>query len=334
MNYMVDPVKTNEDEVAFINLLNSNLFDDGSAESKVKWFYKDSPIPGEMFLLKTENGDPVGTKGYGFRYFSYQGTKLLGAISVDISVSKEHRKLKPALVLNQQSAQMLCTNVDFHYTFPNGNSDSLFKRKQSNFQKLGQFVRYWKVLDARSVLIEKLGSRSGIKFVAPFIGIGWKIVLPFTHRSSRNTLRTDKKELCIPALNSQFFSPQKDAQYLKWRFFDNPFHDYKMLHVKRGDVEGVVFYFIKNNKAHISDLVYDTQNPNHLLWILSEFEKNAIESGCNAVVISCIADENHDRLFKRMLYKPHSLGGNVWISRDLKFSTFGCTIFTGDSDTA
>lgn len=327
MEYTVSRVETEQDTEAFIGILNRYRRNDG--RDKVEWFYKD----GEMFLLKTKTGEVVGTKGYGFREFQYNGKMLTGAISADIVVDEKHRTLKPALVLNRESMNMLRRRVDFHYTVPNKNSDALFKRRGSGFKKAGQFKRYVKILDTKIAFGSKIENTFISNALGSIVNLPWRVFLNIKRDSNVSYLYDTiyPGGYGIDHL-SPYFMGVNTTTYLNWRFDQNPQRHYKIVTLGKGKNSGFVIYYEKENRAHVSCILYPTTELYNLYWILSGFEKYCVKNKNSAIVITCIADENHEDVFKQLWYRQYIPAGNLWVSENLDVDVTKYLVYTGDID--
>lgn len=331
MGYIVTPVETCNDEKLFGDFLNKYLYISGNGIDKVSWFYKNSLMPGEMFLLRKDDGTIVGTKGYGFREFIKNGRKLLGAISADISVHEKHRSLKPAMTLNKKSFEMLKKPVDFHYTVPNRNSDILFRRKNSGFSKVGQFQRYAKILDTKAAFEQKISNKALSSCMGTLCTPIWKSALWYKRGYSPNVREIyDVRNMDNIFINSHYLSGVNSVDYIKWRFFDNPFKKYRILCIENDDDVGMVVFFEKQNRAHISTMVYSGHNPNILKWMLCGVEKFCLDAGLTTIVISGILDEDHENVFRSLWYIKYTPTGNLWVSDELVNDDY--LVFPGDVD--
>lgn len=326
MKYHVEPVNTEQDKETFIKVI--NRYRKSNGRDKVNWFYKN----GEMFLLKTELGEVVGIKGYGFRDFQYNGKTLTGAVSADIVVDENHRTLKPALVLNKESMNMLKRHVDFHFTVPNKKSDVLFKKRGSGFKKVGQFNRYVKILDTKLALKSKIQNNIIVNTLGTILNPFWKVLLYTKRNNNIYVHETNYPNANIKNDISPYFMGVNTPSYLNWRFKQNPQQLYKIVTIKKDNDCGTVIYHEKENRAHVSCILYPTSQLSSLYWILDGFEKHCVKNKNTAIVISCIADEQHKKLFSQLWYQRYTPAGNLWISDHLNIDSDKCLIFTGDID--
>lgn len=337
MDYTVTPVRTIEDEKIFIAFLNKYLyFRNKDGANKFKWFYKDAPIPGETFLLRTEDGVPVGTKGYGFHEFTLNGKIIRGAISVDICTDEKHRGLKPALFLNKKSMEMLETPVDFHYTIPNNNSDALFKRRASGFKKIGQFQRCVKILNTKPALETRLTNKFVLNTAYTisnplWYGVNW--VRSSTYK--RFDVCDELDDSLLETLHQQNVNTSslvgiKNLTYLNWRTSQYPFTNYKVLTFLG---KGSIVYHIKEGRAHISNIIFSmTEYEESLISILLNFEAYCANKRLTSIVIPFIGDSRFVNLLKKLWYMKYQPGYNLWVSSSLDISPTNCLMFTGDID--
>lgn len=337
MEYIVTSVESDKDEREFISLLNDHLYyRERNGDKKVEWFYKKAPIPGEMFLLRTEDGTPVGTKGYGFHDFTASGKTVRGAISVDICTDENHRSLKPALILNKKSAEMLKTPIDFHYTIPNKNSDPLFRRRGSGFKKVGQFKRYVKILNTRPALEHKISNKFIVSVTHMALNpvwnsINWTRYLTHKRLVCESILDSHLTDLLYSAnINAPWFRGANTSEYLSWRVLQNPHNKYHILTLQE---KGAIIYYIKENRAHVVDIIFSfSQCEDDLMCLLVNFERYCKQQGFTTIAVPFIGNEKFTSILKKLWYREYKPGSNFWISSSFNTDLTNCLLFTSDID--
>lgn len=332
MSYTISKVVSVEEEIKFAELLDKHLYDPGGGSKKIEWFYKNSIIPGEMFLL-SKNGVVVGTKGYGYREFMFGGKKYLGAISADITVEKEHRTLKPALMLNKHTMEMLDQDVDFHYAVPMDTADGLYRRR-SGFKKIGRFNRYVKPLNLGVVVEAKLGNKKIFRTLGNSLNSIWLPLISIKRICNERKGMIGEKNVENAITNMwvdpNIFSGINTYEYINWRFSRNPLKNYEILSFSDGDNYGTVSFEKKENRAHISHI--SSSGPEVLVWILIELEKYCLSKKYDAIVIGCIDNELYRNIFSKLWYRRYTPTNNLWVSDNLDIPSSNYLFFTGDLD--
>lgn len=331
-------VKTEEDLSRFASILANNLplYSMEDAKRKASWFYLCNPNGAEMFLMATEDGVPFGTKGYAMRDFRCNGQVLRGVASSDIAINESYRSPKMALLLNKETMAMLPSRVDFHFTSPNKNSTAIFKRRNSGFKNVRDFVRYIKILDTKVVLERKISSKRIVKLLGTPFNIFWQSILLLRRGIRLSYKNIHNIENFFPSLSPvkrRTFSGICDSEYIKWRFLDNPFREYKMVAIKtsRG-CEGVVIFYEKERRAHISYLICDVDKKEEIEVLLRGFEEKCIKEKYTAIVFNCIPNIPCLLALKSMWYMEHQHTAELWVSDHLNVDFSDFMLFVGDMD--
>ncbi len=114
---------------------------------RVRWYYQGNPVgKGSVQLLRAEGDESaiVGCAGVGPRRFLIGGKVKQVALLADFAVSKEHRTLQPAILLQRAMMDHCKKEYSVVYGFPNHRAEGVVKRV--GYATLGQMKRYACVL--------------------------------------------------------------------------------------------------------------------------------------------------------------------------------------------
>lgn len=330
MNYTIQEVTTEEHEAIFVNLLEEGgLYPSGSGILRFNWFYRNASS--KAYILYTEHGVPIGTKGYGLRNFWRNNKKYIGAISVDISVIKEYRQLAPAYFLHRETTQNMLDTVDFVYGIPNRHSTVLYKRSRL-LEPLTHFNRFAKILNVSQVLKDKFVCMHGA------LNKMWNatnILRQVNLRSQTSNVPIEDLKLHNSMWN-QFSSPElqgsRNYDYLMWRYLRNPLTKYSTFSCNNG----IVVYLQNEHRVYIVDIICDLQMIKHTL---AAFEQHCKSKDVGVIILCMIGAEKTISAIKSIWYKqvdPHPtkmlwIGSKNSTLRNL-FQQHNISWFLGDED--
>lgn len=299
MNYNIREVSSSKDRNTFIRLLEeTGLYGTGEGAPRFEWFY--ARTSNKAFLLTTQDGKPIGTKGYGIRPFVVNGEMRDGAISVDVSVIKEYRNLKPAIFLHKETAKIMLNEVDFLYGIPNKNATPIYKRTKI-LQPVYRFDRFAKILNMSDVM----GSKA--KLAQPALNFAWRWsnkIRQFSFKTyvtsnefvNSQTANNIKQQNC----GQSICMGVRDVNYLTWRYLLNPSMEYKVFSLV--DNASLV-YFEKGSRVYIVDLIWPIDSPSVLFTLLSMFEQHCISQQRSAIIVAIVGSQLIAKTLKQLWYK-------------------------------
>ncbi len=131
---------------AVLELWRGNLGQEGHMRAKFGWFYLGCPFgtPLLQLLCRGATDKPIGACSAGRRRMLWQGHEIRAGVLADLAVTREHRSLGPALMLQQGLIEAGRGELDLLYGFPNPKAAPVFKRL--GYRKLGQMQRHARVL--------------------------------------------------------------------------------------------------------------------------------------------------------------------------------------------
>lgn len=230
--------------------------------ARAKWLYSKNPAgPAEILGLREHGGPWVGMVAIIPRQIWIDGTEHAGAYLCDFYVHPKHRSLLPALTLQKAAKQRLEDTKRVNYTIPNEKSLPIFKRLGAD----QTFPRYrW----ARPIRYRRFLERRGVQFasvVAPMLDT---LGLVFDH--SMSWLKPGARAEWIEHFDERFDEfwsalPKsgvcmgaRTAEYLGWRFHEEPGHNNRTLGLierRTGRVSGYLIGEVRSSEFTIRDAV-------------------------------------------------------------------------------
>ena len=267
----------------------SNTFHD-----KYIWMYenKSNPSPFTWFITTAE-GSKVGFAAISSRIMKIGEQILRAGQTIDLSVDKEHRTLRPALLLQREmTARFQQKGIKFLYCFPNKLSEGLQKR--AGFKELGPFERWTKPLRSEYKLRDHIPNklvRKGISFVAD---IALRILSKEFKFKKLRGLKTEIKESFDKRFNLLWDTAslqhpiigERNAAYLDWRFHQFPNLAYKIfcLSNHQNELQGYIIYNLKNGFVSISDFL--AVNTTLLDSLFTEFIKKMRLTDATSITVN------------------------------------------------
>jgi hypothetical protein len=216
------------DRDAVLGVWRGNLGRDDRIEAKYDWFYLGCPWgePQLLVLRHAPSAATVGATAAGPRRMLLEGRALRAGVLVDMAVTTQHRSLGPALTL--QKAMMAAGEARFEllYGFPNQKAAPVFKRV--GYAKLGELVRYARVLrhgDHLARIMPRAAARP----------LGWLldgVTAARQELAARRERETTARwvDAVVPQMDDLWTRSEhgseaiaiRDTTMLRWRFDDAP----------------------------------------------------------------------------------------------------------------
>ncbi len=226
--YRVDDGEPVRDREAALAIWRGNLGEDARMPLKFDWFYTACPfgVPA-MKLLRHASGDAaVGIATAGPRRMLVDGREVRAGVLVDLAVVPEHRALGPALMLQASFLSAGAARFDLLYGFPNPRAAPVFKR--SGYAKLGDIVRYARVLRHAGYIARKLPRglatiAGALVDVARRLGDAWRSLGNAPLRAAwSNSVDPRFDTLWASAPATRGLATVRDAAFARWRFDASP----------------------------------------------------------------------------------------------------------------
>ena len=308
MGYSIIQSKPDECRDEILNLRKEN-FPEWEAK-KYDWYYRDNPYgPALCWVARGGTDDSVvGSTAVFPRRVSVGDNSLIGGITGDFGVSKKHRVLGPAVML--QKAGIAAYNeksIDFLYGYPNKGAELIQKRV--GYKIIGHPVRLVRMLASRKYIDGKIKSGIMSSITSSVVDVGLKVF------SRENLYRRDKdlqvddsdsfdnrfNDLWSKASNQYPVLGERTADFLNWRFSKCPFRDYKVFILSRkssNQILGYIVYYISGGRLYITDFL--TENDDSVISIiLPEFLRFNKSRKLEAISFFYFGNDKITQCFKR-----------------------------------
>lgn len=223
-------------------------FGSDKAVERYDWFYRrKSPAPRLHMLRQTNSSELIGFLGIGPREWWIDGRRLNAGVLVDFIVLPEHRTLLPAMSLQRQARKWWLEQNPLLYALPNEKSALIFKRLGASAElELSEYVR----LLRPTLLFSRHLPRWLALFASAVVAISSQVVLALQLRKSR--LRAEYEEgfghefteLWQRLDKTNLSIGTRSADYLSWRFSEQPGRCYRTLVVRDSVSRKVCGYFV------------------------------------------------------------------------------------------
>lgn len=247
------------DREAAIGLL-SKYVNPAYDRARYEWLYRANPAGrGRLWLaVDGSTGDAVGTAGALPRWVSARGRDLRAWVLADFCVAEGHRALGPALQLQRACLEDLRADGSvLWYDFPSRTMEAVYRRLGATPRL--QITRSVRLLRSHDALRRRLGSSA----LAWTVGLAADLALAWGTRSPRSLTMGPHEGPCGREFTELARSAgpgygavvRRYAEYLNWRFLDNPIHRHDILAARRdGRLVGYVAVDVREDTAAIVDL--------------------------------------------------------------------------------
>lgn len=232
------------------------------------WIYKKSPYGEPLTILAedVESQTVIGCASIFPHVIIYKNKRYKYGIAYDFIVHEKHRVFGPAIKLQKQLVELaLEKDYQFILGFPNKAAQGVIKRV--GYSELGKANSYSKILNASGKIKNKIG--------AGYIGVIVSAVVNFAlalfDRSKTMVLSRDYALHDVMEFDGKVddmnlsggidrIEPEKNYQYLNWRYVDYMGHGYKIVRLmneKNNKMAGYCVYYIIGTVAVIVDIKLD-----------------------------------------------------------------------------
>jgi hypothetical protein len=318
--YSVRRARFPQDRLTLIDIWRGNLGDPDQLDRKYEWFYESSPTGWPLAMLlefddetHDSGSQPVGVAAAGPRSFQVGNKQVDAAVLVDMAVSKQHRTLYPALLLQRTLLAEGLSLTPLLYGFPNRKAAPVFHR--AGYRKLGMIVRYVRVLRAGEYLRNSLPN-----WIALLVGPSWDLLTSLTARlrflgAGKLDLKWgDINEAAVETSSAieddmSLLCGDRSDEFLRWRFMSNGKRDFGFVSVSSSANDSNAGYWIVESASsvlHVRDC-----SPCLLIganagraWML--FFEQARRRGFSSVSFECLAPHAFVHRLKRYGMRPRS----------------------------
>jgi len=250
------------DRQTLVRFLTGNLATHGG-ESHYDWLYRDNPDgrARAWLLLGGESDELIGAAAAFPRGVTVRGEDLVCWNLGDFAIARQARSLGPAVTLQRACLdEVMKGDVPFAYDHPSCNMMAPYARM--GIRSTAEVVRYARLLrvDAKVEAIAKVG------VLGKGVSALGNLLLSFGNRAARVDREFEAKALegrfddrfselyrrVAPRMN---VIGRRTADYLNWRYRDNPLSRYEVVTVERqGRLMGYAVFVRREREAVLADL--------------------------------------------------------------------------------
>ncbi len=267
MGYVVKAADPERDKAIMVRILSNNRSrDDAYYARRIDWIYLNNPFgKAKAWIIWEETKNiPVGFTGVFPRPVFVDGREYVAWNCGDFSIEKKYRTLGVALKLRKAAKQAVDNGeVPFLYAHPNERMEVIHLR--AGHQKISRMVRFALPLKTERYLKEKISPSVLAKLLAwPADSV---LRLRFALKRLKGAQGTFRSRVNCTAEHQHLFEAMKrqfrvigtrDTVYLNWKFARHPNFNYEQYDfVADGQLRGTVFFLVKNNVIHLTDVMCD-----------------------------------------------------------------------------
>jgi hypothetical protein len=235
MTYRVRLADVEEVGARILPIWAGNLPVIGDLDAKLRWFYCDGPHGrGQSFLIEPPSSEsPIGSAGVGVRTLWLHDRRLRTALLADLAIDRSHRSGFPALALVRAVKHHVSGAYDLAYGFPNAKAVAVYQR--TGHRELGRMRRYVRVLRTAPFIEPRFRSERLALAVAAVLDRALMIDMRLRTVRGRGVELTwlpqfDDRfdQLWMEARNIAPIMCERSAEFLRWRFSQQPGHQYRI----------------------------------------------------------------------------------------------------------
>jgi hypothetical protein len=269
-------VDTLDEKQKIVDFLHENLTKRSDVR-RFEWLYVNNPWgKARVWFAFGENGiDLLGVAAAFPRMVKIAGKDSLGWNLGDFVIRRDYRSLGPAVLLQKACLKpVLDGEIPFCYDHPSTSMVAIYKRL--GLLKSSRVIRFVKPITVdryiRKYLPQGVASR-GISTVG-------NRVLGLQDRRKRTTAKLDIKlhegrfddeftSLSDRCTNSYTVCGKRTADYLNWRYLDNPLQDFEIVTAREhGDLVGYGVLTKNSEDVFLFDIFADQSGPAASLILL------------------------------------------------------------------
>ncbi len=274
---------------------------------RFEWLYKRNPNGKVRAWLALDNDDIIATAAVFPRRAYFNKIESLAWVLGDFCVSDRHRSLGPAVALQRALLQAAdSSGVPISYDFPSAAMAAVYKRLK--IEPFGQMVRMAKVLRVDKKLRDRIGYERLAKTVVPvgnaILEATAAVFQPSVDKTLKTSLQRSKCGSEFDALAERVglgfdFCVRRSAEYLNWRYLENPYKKHELITVGRnGSLLGFLVFSQTGPDTEIVD-VFGEDNVSVIGRLISEVVELLRRRGAMTISAELIASHPWIGLFKK-----------------------------------
>jgi hypothetical protein len=276
------------------------------------WLHSRNPAgPGRFWLaVDSETGETIGTAAAFPRLWSVGGREERGWVLGDFCVSDSHRSLGPALKLQRTCLELAAeSGTPFCYDFPSRQMMTVYRRLR--IEPRGEMRRFARVLRVEG----KLAERTGMRWLGRTVGraVDWVLGLGSRFPLTIGDCAVDfHRGACGPEFSALAEAEsagygvclKRSADYLNWRYRDNPTARHEILTARRGGrLAGFAVFTHDASTATLVDL-FGVREPAVLSALVRGAVAVARGRGCATLNVSLLDSHPWVAMFRRLGFRP------------------------------
>ncbi|OQW31028.1 MAG: hypothetical protein A4E19_20920 [Nitrospira sp. SG-bin1] len=298
---------------AILDTWKENLLDPPSTPEKFVWYYQKNPLgKGQCWLLlEKDSGEFIGTAGLGLRAVEIGGRRLMVGLASDFAVKRRHRTIGPAVMLQKTLAAELGKSLPAIYVIPNKAATPIMQL--CGFKKVGQLIRYVKVLNVGTYVYERFPHKSFVSMISKPIDY----LMNLTSQDAWYSCPVNRVFKPMSAFDNRFdelwerarggfrIIGERNSQFLRWRYEDCPtakFGVFGLLDRSEQQLHAYIVSYHRGKSLNLADLFFDS--PEALKAILLLFLKEMRHQGQRSVNIAMMAPTSILRVLTDIGFLP------------------------------
>ena len=306
---------------------------------RIEWSYNNNinELPDVYCLRNLADGEIFGSLTIFPRRYYCRGKLFEGGTTGDYAIKKRFRSLGPALSL-QRNVLKSIKHDQIIIGFPNKIAEKIQMR--AGFKFFGNMVFYTKPIRAQYI-INKLGRFIPLKYFNRIIDVllfcrDFKIkknkTLLIINKPQDIAIRFD--QIWNKCKNKFSFIGDRSFKYLFWRYFENPYHDYKLFaitHIKEERLLGYIIYRVSDYNVIVDDFLWNgiNQHFNDLFYLFTIFCR---KSGYNSISLHIFENNKIDNLLRKNNFMGKIIEKKVLIANQDMPSATNIFLTKGDDD--
>jgi hypothetical protein len=294
MSYLVRPADVAADRDAILEVWRESL---PSADADhYRWVYEQNPFgPVSTWVLEsTEQDAVIGVATVLPRMLSGLGRTWRAGVTIDFAVTKGHRTLGPALML-QKAIVAACREQQFDlvYGFPIEAASRVQTR--AGFTPLGKATEVRKTLRSASALAARYGRVASL--AAPLVDSAQRVVENVCMRSAAGTHRLTEATtfderfdaLWTRVKNTLPLTIARTSSYLNWRYRQCPHASYRAIAMQSpaaDDIAGYGVWSFRDGQLIVADMLAE-DGARGVRVLTAELLRLARELGATVVRTRC-----------------------------------------------
>ena len=287
------------DQEIILRTLSKNLPSISDSLDRFNWLYKQNPAGSAQAWLAIDSGTRscIGVAAAFPRHMLLKGCPETAWVLGDFCLDKPYRSLGPALMLQRKCLEGITSGaVSFFYDFPSQSMMKVYHRL--GIGPFAKIIRFAKPLRLDRKVEGFVTNRVFAKFLSKcgnFLikSLNRKLVVPESLKIIHHygPFDIEFSKLADEIASSYGVCVVRSAEYLNWRYRDNPLYEYEVLAAYQG--VGLVGYLIYRKDGDYATLVdvFALRDPAIIGCLLQGMVKGLYSSG--GVSVSAPVVEDH-----------------------------------------